>query len=41
MVNEYEWLDAYDSPQTEDTNNSDVTGWVVVAVLLIALILVF
>ena len=41
MANEYEWLDAYESPQEEDTFNADVTGWVVVAVLLIALILAF
>ncbi len=37
MSNEYEWLDAYDSPQRDDTNKADVTGWAVVAVLLIAL----
>ena len=41
MLNEYEWLDAYDRFQREDPDSAYVTGWVIAAVALIALILVF
>lgn len=41
MGNEYDWLDSYDSPRRAVTAHDEVAGWIVSAIAVVAILLIF
>ncbi len=41
MGNEYDWLDTDDSPRRMVTARDEVAGWVVSAIAMVAILLIF
>ena len=41
MVNEYDWLDSYDSPRRMVTARDEVSGWVVSAIAVVCILVLF
>ncbi len=41
MGNEYDWLDSYDSPRRMVTARDEVEGWVVSAIAVVAILILF
>ncbi len=41
MCNEYDWLDTYESPQRVVTARDEVAGWLVTAIAVVSLFMIF
>ena len=41
MGTEYDWLDSYDSPRRMVTARDEVAGWVVSAITVVCILLIF
>ena len=41
MGNEYDWLDSYESPRRMVTARDEVAGWVVSAIAVVAILILF
>ncbi len=41
MANEYEWLDTYESPRRAVTVRDEVSGWVVSAIVVVSILMIF
>ncbi len=41
MANEYEWLDTYENPRRMVTVRDEVAGWVVSAIVVVSILMIF